>query len=90
MPEHIGLAELPAVGPQEAHGAVDGVYYTPAGFIQQRSEDSRAKMIRPDVDEIHESNTAIELGKEHSSVALRLRVLNPLKTWPYIAILFFQ
>ncbi|ERN11640.1 hypothetical protein AMTR_s00022p00204420 [Amborella trichopoda] len=38
-------------------------------------------MIRPDVDEIHESSMAIKLGKEHNGVGLRLRVLNPLKTW---------
>ncbi|ERN18732.1 hypothetical protein AMTR_s00199p00034510 [Amborella trichopoda] len=43
-------------------------------------------MIRPGIDEIHQSNTAIELGKEHIGV-LRLRILNPLKTWPYTAVL---
>lgn len=44
-------------------------------------------MFRTSVDEVHESGTAIELGKEDSSVGLGLRALDPLQTRPYTAIL---
>lgn len=43
-------------------------------------------MFRTGVDEVHEASAAVELGKEHSSVGLRLRALDPLQARPDTAI----
>lgn len=38
--------------------------------------------IRHGADEPHKPRTAEELGHKHGSVALSVRVLNPLQAWP--------
>lgn len=44
-------------------------------------------MVRTGVDEVHETGTAVELGKEDGGVGLGLGVLDPLKTRPDAAVL---
>ena len=44
-------------------------------------------MVGTGVDEVKKSGAAVELGKKDGGIGLRFRGLNPVKAWPYAAVL---
>lgn len=43
-------------------------------------------MLRSSTDEVEQASASIEFGKEEGGIGLGLRGVDPLKTWPYDAV----